>query len=238
MKWQTRVSDGKGVVRGEKLDKLVGKISFTDMIFLTMTGKLPKENERKVLDAMFVAAVEHSVAVPSISAARIVASAGNSMNAGVAAGVLAIGEHHGGAIEKCAKILQETQDVKGLIDAMIARKERMPGYGHKVYTRDPRALQLLEIALKEKVSGKFVKLAQEIDHVLWKKTEKELHLNIDGAMAAILSDLGVPWQMARAFFIIPRTVGICAHVHEELVFEKPYRRFEDDEVEYVEEEKK
>ena len=186
-----------------------------------------------MLDAMLTAAVEHSVAVPSISAARIVASAGNSMNAGVAAGILAIGEHHGGAIEKCAKILQETQDVKGLIDAMLLRKERMPGFGHKVYKRDPRAVQLVEIAQSEKVAGKFVKLAQEIDHLLWKKTDKELHLNIDGAMAAILSDLGVPWQMARAFFIIPRTVGICAHVHEETVFEKPYRRFEDEEVEYI-----
>lgn len=236
MKWQTRVSDGQGMVRGKDVKKLVGTITFTDMIFLTMTGKLPKDNERRMLDAMFVAATEHSVAVPSISAARIVASAGNTMNVGVAAGVLAIGEHHGGAIEKCAMILQETENVEARIDAMLLRKERMPGYGHKTYKRDPRAVQLIDLAQKEKISGKHVKLAQEFDHLLWKKTEKELHLNIDGAMAAILSDLGVPWQMARAFFIIPRTVGICAHVHEEMVFEKPYRRFEDNEVQYVEEE--
>lgn len=234
MKWETRVSDGKGVVRGERIEGLVGKVCFTEMAFLTLTGRLPKENERKVLDAMFVAAVEHSVAVPSVSAARIVASAGNSMNAAVAAGVLAIGEHHGGAIEKCARLFQEAKDAKSLVDSVLERKERMPGYGHKVYERDPRAVQLLEIAQKEKVAGKCVRLAKETDEHLCKRTGKVLHVNIDGAMAAILSDLGVDWRLTRAFFIIPRTVGICAHVHEEMVFERPYRRFDDADIKYVE----
>lgn len=236
MNFDTRISDGE-VVRGYQLKELIGKLSFTEMTFLVLTGRLPKVNERSVLDAMFVAAAEHSVAVPSILSARIVASAGNSLNAAVAAGILSIGEFHGGAIERCAKLLQESKIAERTVDDALSKKERLPGFGHKVYDKDPRVVQLLEVAQKEKVAGKFAKLALEMDDALCRKTGKTLHLNIDGAMAAILSDLGVGWKMAKAFFIIPRTVGICAHACEEQIFEKPYRRLEDNEWKYIGEKK-
>lgn len=56
---------------------------------------------------------------------------------------------------------------------------------------------------------------------------------MDGCIAAIISDMGFDWRLGKGFFIIPRTAGIVAHVHEEWVNEKPFRRLEEDEYEYL-----
>jgi citrate synthase len=164
-----------------------------------------------------------------------VQSAGNPINASVAAGILAIGDHHGGAVEQAARLFQEkcSQKAADVVKEMISRKERVPGYGHKHYDQDPRVAPLFAIAEKHKLAGKHIAFAREVDKELCAQTQKVLHLNVDGAMAAIISDLGFPWQSARAFFIIPRTVGISAHVIEERTAEPPYRRIDDADVTYA-----
>ena len=48
-------------------------------------------------------------------------------------------------------------------------------------------------------------------------------MNIDGAIAGITSDLGIAWQYGKAFFIIPRVVGLSAHAVEEVLRERPFR---------------
>jgi citryl-CoA lyase len=237
MKWNTKISkvSEKGAgVRGYDVSQLVGKITFTDMICLLLKGELPKKGERELLDAVFVSAAEHGVQVPSVTSARIVQSAGNPINAAVAAGILAVGDNHGGAVEQAARLFQEICDQKpaDVVKGMISRKERVPGYGHKHYDQDPRVAPLFSIAEKHGLAGKHVAFAKEIDKELCSQTKKVLHLNIDGAIAAIISDLGFPWQSARAFFIIPRTAGISAHVVEERMSGEIYRREDDDNVAY------
>jgi len=237
MKWNTKISkvtEQGARVRGYAVSELVGKTTFTDLICLLLKGELPKKGEREVLDAIFVSAAEHGVQVPSITAARIVQSAGNSINTAVSAGVLAIGDHHGGAVEQAARLFQENKgkSAAALIKQMISQKERVPGYGHKHYDQDPRVAPLFALAKKHKLAGKHIQFAQEIDKELCAQTKKTLHLNIDGAIAAIISDLGFPWQAARAFFIIPRTAGISAHVVEERMSGEVYRREDDSNVTY------
>ncbi|MEM3154786.1 MAG: citryl-CoA lyase [Candidatus Woesearchaeota archaeon] len=238
MKWETKiskVSEKGAAVRGYDVAGLVGKITFTDMIFLLLKGDLPKKGEREVLDAIFVSAAEHGIQVPSITAARIVQSAGNAINTSIAAGILSIGDYHGGAVEQAARLFQENADngVAELVKGMVSRKERIPGYGHKHYERDPRVAPLFALAEKHKLAGKHIKFAKEVDKELCKQTKKTLHLNIDGAIAAIISDLGFPWQSARAFFIIPRTAGIAAHVVEERMSGQWYRREDEENVYYA-----
>jgi citrate synthase len=237
MKWDTKISkvSEKGAsVRGYDISSLVGKITFTDMICLLLKGDLPKKGEREILDAIFVSAAEHGIQVPSITAARIVQSAGNPINAAVAAGTLAIGDYHGGAVEQTARIFQDNagRSAEELVKSMTARKERMPGYGHKHYDQDPRVAPLFALAEKHKLAGRHVKFAKEVDKELCSQTKKVLHLNIDGAIAAIISDLGFPWQSGRVFFIIPRTAGIAAHVVEERMSGSVYRREDDENVSY------
>jgi citrate synthase/citryl-CoA lyase len=53
--------------------------------------------------------------------------------------------------------------------------------------------------------------------------EIQLPVNIDGMISGIISDIGIPWQYGRAFFIIPRSVGLAAHAVEETTRERPFR---------------
>jgi citrate synthase len=237
MKWDTkisRVTEKGAVVSGYDVSSLAGKITFTDMISLLLKGELPGKGERDLLDAIFVSAAEHGIQVPSITSARIVQSAGNPINTSIAAGVLSIGDHHGGAVEQAAKLFQENVDKKAsdVVRERLARKERLGGFGHKHYDQDPRVAPLFALAEKHKLAGKHIKFAKELDAELCGQSNKTLHLNIDGAIAAIISDLGFPWQSARAFFIIPRTAGIAAHVVEERLSGSVYRREDDGNVSY------
>jgi len=237
MKWNTKISkvtEKGAVVRGYDVSSLIGKITFTDMICLLLKGELPKKGERELLDAIFVSSAEHGIQVPSITAARIVQSAGNPINTAVAAGVLSIGDYHGGAGEQAAKLFQDNvgKSAAELVKQMVSRKERLPGFGHKHYDQDPRVAPLFALAEKHKLAGKHIKFAKEVDKELCAQTKKVLHLNIDGAIAAIISDLGFPWQSGRAFFIIPRTAGIAAHVVEERMSGEVYRREDDSNVTY------
>jgi citryl-CoA lyase len=240
-KWRTAISfhDGQeAYVRGYRLRDLVGNLTFTEAIYLVLKGELPTENETKMLDAIFVATVEHSIAPPSIIAARAVISGGNKMNVGVGAGILAFGEAHGGALEGAMKFLQENveRNPEEVVREYLQRGERIPGYGHRFYKDfDPRTVELFEIAKKLGFFGKYAKFALEVEKAIEKLKGKKLVLNVDGAIAAIVSEMGFDWRLGKGFFIIGRTPGIVAHVYEELTMEKPFskRLDEEKEVEYI-----
>src|SRR5262245_44679869 len=81
---------------------------FGDIVYLTFKGELPRGREGKLLEMIFTSSTDHSVLAPSIDATRFAVSGGTPLQAAVAAGVIALGEHHGGAIEQSAKLLQES----------------------------------------------------------------------------------------------------------------------------------
>ncbi len=232
--WKTSIthaSDEKTLIRGYELTELIGRLSFSQAIYLLLKGELPNEKQAKMLDAIFVSCIDHGIAPPSAMNARIAASCGASFNAAVASGILCISEHHGGAIEQAAKAFQEGMEqkktAKDIVQTSIEKKQRLSGYGHKIYSEDPRAKCLLDIAKKLNLAGKHVELAAAIEKELERAKGKKLCLNVDGAIAAIVSDMGFDWRLGKAFFIIARTIGLCAHVYEEQTREKPYRRLDE-----------
>lgn len=227
MKWRTSISndkDGEHYVRGEKLDALIESSTFTESIFLILQGKKPSEAEREMLDAILVACIDHGVGVPSSFLPRVVASTGNSINTALAAGVLGVGDYHGGAGENVMKMLQ-TNEIP----------ERVPGLGHKTYkTEDPRAEALFKKAEKLGIAETHVAKMREIK----KEFEaahpgKQLPINVDGAIGAILSGMGFDWRMGKALFILGRMPSMIANAVEESINEKPFRRFEDGDIEYT-----
>ena len=100
------IEPGKITIRGYDLIELMGNISFGDMICLLFSGKLPEGNEGKMIEAILVCGAEHGMATPSTNAVRSVASCGVPLQAAVASGMICLGDYHGGAIEKCAALLQ------------------------------------------------------------------------------------------------------------------------------------
>ena len=149
-RWQSAISEVAANVirvRGYDIDELMEKVSFSDVIYLTLKGDLPDARNSEMFRAILVSSVDHGVTPPSTLAARTVMSAGNPLNAAVAAGILAIGDVHGGAIEQSAKIMQEVAlkdgDPQTLAIAIVKdfrdRERTAAGLRASVaYTRSPR----------------------------------------------------------------------------------------------------
>src|SRR5215468_3389340 len=148
--WRTSLSavePNKILIRGYRVQDLMERCSFGDVIYLTFKGELPTGNEGKMIEMIMVSSTDHSFLAPSIDAARFVASGGVPLQASIAAGVISLGDHHGGAIEQCARMLQESVPA-GVSGASIVadyreRKQRVPGFGHPWHDRDPRTMTLL-----------------------------------------------------------------------------------------------
>ena len=236
-KWRTKISqhkDGKFYVRGLSLEELIQKHTFTEVIFLLLKGNLPNEKEAKMLDAILVASAEHGIHAPSAFVTRAAASTGNPMNAALAAGILTVGEWHGGAVEKCAQMLQSEKSAEEIVREVIKDKEKLAGYGHKAYKdEDPRTVAIFVKAKELGLSQKYIDKAVAIQQEFEKQSGKKLPINIDGAIAAIISELGFDWRLGKAVFALGRMPGMIAHAHEEIVNERPYLRLEEEDVEYT-----
>jgi len=234
-KWKTSIAgiiEGEVHIHGYKITDLIDRVSFTDAVWLELKGELPTEKQRAMLDAILISTIDNGMGPPSVANARNSASAGNPMQAAVAAGILGIGEYHGGAIEECARLLQLGLTAEKLVEKVISSGDRIPGFGHKVYTEDPRAKQIFEKAKSLGFFGEYAKLAVEVEEILEEKKGKKIPINVDGAIAAVTSDMGFDYRLGKGFFIIGRIVGLIAHIFEEWVREKPFRRIPAEEIEY------
>ena len=232
----TRVEPNKVSIRGYPVDKLMGKISFAQAIFLVLTGEMPSPEVGRLVDAIFVSSVDHGAGPPSILAARTVASTGSALNASVAAGVLAISRYHGGAIEEGMKLFSaiasrmekeqksENEIVPVVLAEMQEKGKRASGFGHRIHSQDPRTRKLFALAEELNIAGKYVRIARAVERQLEKKLGKSLPINVDGAIAAVLCELGIPPEIGNAFFIIARVPGLVAHIHEEWTRMRPMRK--------------
>ncbi|MFH2040921.1 MAG: citryl-CoA lyase [Acidobacteriota bacterium] len=232
----TKIEPNKISVRGYPVDKLMGAVTFSQAIYLVLKGELPSPEVGRLLDAVFVSSIDHGAGPPSVLAARTVASTGSELNACVAGGILAISRYHGGAIENGMKMFQKIAErmERDAIDAgkaagnvlqeMKSRGERAPGFGHRIHTKDPRTSRLFNLARELGLAGKHVDIAETVEKTLAEALGKKLPINVDGAIAALLCDLGFPAEVGNAFFIIPRTAGLVAHIREENTRMKPMRK--------------
>ena len=188
-----------------------------------------------MFDALFVACIDHGVGAPSATVARTVASTGNSMHTALAAGVATLGELHGGAVEAAARFYTENlgQNISSQLKKMKDQKIRLPGFGHKVLSHDNRSDILFSMAKETGFYGKYCELAAEIFAKLNDGAKKEIPLNIDGAMAAIILDMGFDAEMAKGFFLVGRVPGLIAHINEEKNSGEGMRRISEEEIVYT-----
>lgn len=234
-KWQTAITDigpGKINVRGYRITDIMERLSYAETVYLILKGELPGKAEAALMNAILVSSVDHGASPPSVLGTRTVVSGGNPLNAALAGGVLVIGDTHGGAIEQSAKIMQEwakkdgasDELAKHIVDWLSEKKIRMPGFGHRLHNVDPRTGKLFDIAAKHGYSGRHIELCKVLEKALSDKLGKALPINVDGAIAAVISDMGFDWRLGKGFFIISRMPGLLAHAYEEMTREKPMRK--------------
>jgi citryl-CoA lyase len=242
-KWKTAITGikkGEIRVRGYDIGEMMDKLSFSDAVFLILKGELPTKEESEMMRAILVSSIDHGVTPPSVLSARTVLSGGNPLNSAVAGGILTIGDVHGGAIERCARILQDrakrpdeiSSVAKELVSDFIYKRRRVPGFGHRLHETDPRTVKLFQIAKELNFFGKHMELAQAIEAELTNSLGRKLPINVDGAIAAVISDMGFDWRLGKGLFLISRVPGLIAHAHEELTRERPMRKLGDWNYEY------
>lgn len=216
------------LVRGHDLcADLIGRITFTDHVWLLVTGELPNEAQRRVLDAALVAIAEHGL-VPSVQVSRMtLAAAPEALQGAVAAGLLGCGSVILGAAEDAGRLLHEVVTRATAASSMreiaseIVRdykenRRAVPGYGHPLHKGyDPRARRLLDIAKETGTSGHHIEAAQAIGGMLPAITGKPLVMNVSAAIAATLLDAGYPLLALRGAPLLARTASLIAHLLEE-----------------------
>ena len=239
MPWKskiTKVEPNHLVTCGYRQEDLIGNIPYPHVVYLLLKGELPSKEHGKMIDAILTACIDHGVTPPSSIASRTVASGGVPLPTAVAAGVLSIGDAHGGAIEKGAKFLQdgivqmknEKKSIdeigKNLVKEAKEKHKRILGFGHRVHTSDPRTKRLFSLAGELKIAGDHIALSKVIESELEKSSGRKLPINVDGAIAAIISDMDFDYRLGKAFFLLGRVAGLTAHVYEEQTREKPMRK--------------
>src|SRR5215469_13511116 len=233
----TRIQPNKVAVRGYDISELMGHVSFGAAVYLILTGELPSPAVGRLMDAILVSSIDHGATPPSALAARSVASTGATLSASVAAGIMSINRHHGGAIEDCARQLKAIIDLAArdsisldeaatrTLRTMSEAGERMSGFGHRVHNKDPRTVRLFELAREAGVDGVHMQAARAVEKA-FTEAKKSLPINVDGAIGAILADLGMSPAAFNGIFMIARTPGLIAHVIEEKTRERPMRRID------------
>ena len=236
--WRTAIatSDETHIwIRGYDVTSLMTRAGFTETIFLLHQGRLPTAGEKRLLDAILVGVADHGAGAPSCAAARLVASGNRqSLSAAIAAGILAIGDEHGGAGSACMELIAAgveraanqpasiEDSARRTVDDARAQKKRLPGLGHRVHSSDPRTATLFAMARETGLAGKGIAFMEALEQQAREKI-KPLPINIDGALAAVLYDLGFPPPFGKLVFIIGRVAGLTAEVAEEYAREKAMR---------------
>ena len=125
-------------------------------------------------------------------------------------------------MEQEKKSEQETARI--VLAEMREKGKRASGFGHRIHTQDPRTQKLFALAEDLKIAGKHVQIARAVEKELENSLGKSLPINVDGAIAAVLCELGIPPEIGNAFFIIARVPGLVAHIHEEWTRMRPMRK--------------
>ena len=149
--------------------------------------------------------------------------------------MLTIGDEHGGAGQACMELIaggldrvrREGLDVaetaRVMVDEARSAGRRLSGFGHRVHSAiDPRVAVLFGLAEESGLAKDGIRFARALEEAIRERI-KPIPLNIDGALAAVLVDLGFPPLVGKLLFIIARAAGISAEVLEEYTREKPMR---------------
>ncbi|MDX2127657.1 MAG: citrate/2-methylcitrate synthase [Chloroherpetonaceae bacterium] len=220
---RTTLTDDRGeepIYRGYAASELVDKgYGIEHVVSLLWNKKLPSKDESELIKRIIVLSADHGAAVSGASAAIIAACAGIPMAQSVGTGVSMIGPRFGGAISDAGKYFRKgvaefPEDIPGFLQWMKSNVGPVPGIGHRVKSvknPDRRVKSMVEfVQARPHLHSTHLRYALEIEKVTTAKSDK-LILNLDGAIAAILTDMGYEPHVLNGFFVLARTIGLIGH---------------------------
>ncbi len=185
-----------------------------------LSGEEPSQEAARAFDQTFIIYVDHTMNA-STFCARVVASTLSDIHSAVVAAIAALkGPLHGGANEQAQRMLEEIGEVdraESYVKDLFERKQRIMGFGHRVYkTEDPRAtiLRRLSRELGQAVGDtKWYDISERVEKVVME--EKGLYPNVDFYAGSVLHYLGLSTDLFTPMFAAGRTAGWTAHIREQ-----------------------
>ena len=214
-------------------DELIGHMSFTDFIMFHFFGQDPTPLQRTIVDAVLVCIMEHGM-TPSAIASRVTfLGAPESLQGAVAAGLLGAGTRFVGAADEAAKLLRRIVEQpvaeRAATADTIARefttaRKYLPGYGHPIHINgDPRVKRLEELARAAGAKGEYLDAMHLLGVAIKTASGKNIVINVNAAIGAVLLEAGIPPEIARGFNLIARCAGLIGHLLEEIEEPAGYR---------------
>ena len=204
---------------------------FPSVVHLLYTGELPDPATARLIDAVMVASIDHGAGPPSVLAARTAISGGATLPAAAAAGLLAFGEFHGAAVESAMdgdrrrprprRVARRRRRSPPAADELVADRRADGPADPRLRPPPAQAIAIPGSTASSRspseagVAGDHIAAALAIEASLTRALGRPVPINIDGAMAAILGEVGFPSDLGNAVFIAARVAGILAHANEE-----------------------
>ena len=187
-----------------------------------LTGEKPSETAVKTMDMALVLHADHELNA-STFAARVIAATLSDVHSAITGAIGALkGPLHGGANEGVMRLLLMIDkagiDPVEYVKNMLAAKQKISGFGHRVYkTEDPRATHLREMSKQlgyDAGEPKWYEMSRAIE--LYINADKKLNANVDFYSASTYATLGIDIDLYTPIFAISRIAGWAAHIIEQL----------------------
>jgi citrate synthase len=188
-----------------------------------LTGERPGGLATRAFDVALVLHADHELNA-STFAARVAAATLTDIHSAIVGAVGALkGPLHGGANADVMRMLLDIgatatpEKAEAFVREKLARKEKIPGFGHRVYhTEDPRATHLRQMSrdLGQRAGQTaWFEMSERIEALV--KAEKKLYPNVDFYSASTYYTLGIPIELFTPIFAVSRVSGWTAHVLEQ-----------------------
>ena len=212
----------RGIYQPAVPQKKIDECSTVTERFMTRWKGDPDPRHTEAIDAYWVSAAEHGMNASTFTA-RVIASTGADVAASLSGAIGAMsGPLHGGAPARVLPMIEEverTGDARALVKGLLDRKEKLMGFGHRVYrAEDPRARVLRATAKRLDAPRYEVAAALEqaaLTELRERRPDRAIETNVEFWAAVILDFAEVPAHMMPAMFTCGRTAGWCAHILEQ-----------------------
>ena len=205
---------------GTRIDVETDDDSLAGHFLHMLHGKAPSEMHRKTLDTTLILYAEHEFNA-STFAARVITGTLSDMHSAVTGAIGALrGPLHGGANEAAMELVEKfssaQEATQGVLD-MLARKDKIMGFGHRVYTTsDPRNSvnkKMSKVLADEVGDTRLYAVSEAVEKVMW--DEKKLFANADFFAATVYHFMGIPTYLFTPIFVCSRITGWTAHIMEQ-----------------------
>lgn len=203
--------------------EVMDELSFPAAMYYLWTGTCPSAGEERLLDAMLTSMLSYGKTGSAIACRMVAATEPTAIQAAIASSVLCVGSRFGGTMQNCAEDLtrlagapDSDQAVRAFVAEHLANGDPINGLGHPyLHPVDPRAQRLFAIAESEAISGEHVEIVHELRDEVQSEIDRDIPINLSGAMAAVATDMGLSPPEARAIAAVSKAAGGAGEALEE-----------------------